>query len=436
MFRVFTNKNIASNFIKTKALYYPLIKIRRIVMKKLLPFILILILGISYSCKLFDKEEPKPIDIYGCMDSTATNYNPEATLDDGSCEYDLIEIYGCMDSAATNYNPEATIDDGSCDYCKAGSAFILLSTDGGNNWEMRCLQEKIGDVSDISMVDSNNIWLCTYASTNENILNSQILHTSNGGITWEEQYSFDNSVLGQVSFEYIEMFDLNNGIALANDWNNSIPMFLKTTDGGINWIQTTTEAIGISGDIWRPVDFVDVNTGYFYESLINPQKLYKTSNSGITWEETNFDGQAHVLKFYDENIGIIVYWNKIYRTIDGGESWALVDTTERGWGSDIEFDPNDPGKVWLLSDGLYFSSDTGSTWIHCFDCTDTGFDAICYSESSLWVYNTRRYLRNIDINDCSSYIEYQLPEYSLGVLSLGSDFDVVGDVIVIPGRIY
>ena len=31
---------------------------------------------------------PFDVDVSGCMDSTATNYNPDATVDDGSCEYE------------------------------------------------------------------------------------------------------------------------------------------------------------------------------------------------------------------------------------------------------------------------------------------------------------------------------------------------------------
>jgi len=54
-------------------------------------------------------------EIYGCTDPMAINYNPEATIDDGSCQYEE-EIYGCTDPMAINYNPEATIDDGSCQY--------------------------------------------------------------------------------------------------------------------------------------------------------------------------------------------------------------------------------------------------------------------------------------------------------------------------------
>ena len=49
---------------------------------------------------------------YGCTDPLATNYDASATCDDGSCFYGMP---GCTDPTACNYNPAATIDDGSCD---------------------------------------------------------------------------------------------------------------------------------------------------------------------------------------------------------------------------------------------------------------------------------------------------------------------------------
>lgn len=56
---------------------------------------------------------PPCCGIRGCTDPRAINYNPNATINDGSCRYG---IRGCTDPNALNYNPNATIDNGSCIY--------------------------------------------------------------------------------------------------------------------------------------------------------------------------------------------------------------------------------------------------------------------------------------------------------------------------------
>ena len=77
-----------------------------------------------------------PCDILGCTDPMANNYNPEATVDDGSC---VTSILGCTDPAALNYNPDATDDDGSCipvvEGCTDATAFNYnqeANTDDGS----------------------------------------------------------------------------------------------------------------------------------------------------------------------------------------------------------------------------------------------------------------------------------------------------------------
>ncbi|ASF00733.1 putative structural protein [uncultured virus] len=59
-------------------------------------------------------------EIPGCMDPSAANYNPNATVDSGECSYPPPPppppepVHGCTDPTAGNYNATATVDDGGC----------------------------------------------------------------------------------------------------------------------------------------------------------------------------------------------------------------------------------------------------------------------------------------------------------------------------------
>lgn len=126
-------------------------------------------------------EDGCAFNVYGCTDSDAPNYNPDATIDNGSClepcdcpevydpvcGYDFFTgqtltfdnlcelecagaylqwegdcsdqpVYGCMDAEALNYDPNATADSGWCIYMPdcSGSSLVSLSSaaDGTDEW--------------------------------------------------------------------------------------------------------------------------------------------------------------------------------------------------------------------------------------------------------------------------------------------------------------
>jgi thiol:disulfide interchange protein len=62
----------------------------------------------TFTLKLIESFET---DILGCMDESQSNYNPKATVNDGSCY-----LLGCTDSNAINYNSLSTKLDNSCKY--------------------------------------------------------------------------------------------------------------------------------------------------------------------------------------------------------------------------------------------------------------------------------------------------------------------------------
>lgn len=60
-----------------------------------------------------------PVEVLGCTDGEALNFDENATVDDGSCEYETpppADLAGCMEEGATNYEAQFTVDDGSCIY--------------------------------------------------------------------------------------------------------------------------------------------------------------------------------------------------------------------------------------------------------------------------------------------------------------------------------
>ncbi|MGB1347834.1 MAG: T9SS type A sorting domain-containing protein [Flavobacteriales bacterium] len=58
-------------------------------------------------------------EVYGCMIDLACNYNPEATINDASCDFTSCLAFGCNDMSACNFDPEVNFNDGTCVYAQA-----------------------------------------------------------------------------------------------------------------------------------------------------------------------------------------------------------------------------------------------------------------------------------------------------------------------------
>jgi photosystem II stability/assembly factor-like uncharacterized protein len=235
---------------------------------------------------------------------------------------------------------------------------LYITEDGGNSWKTSTLPS-LYDVKEI--ISPDKIWFKNY---------EEIWATKDGGVNWQLQFYDPNLT---TFLNYIEMFDSLNGVAMGDAPTQTTPtLFLRTTDGGENWISMNHSLIGLwSGDVWRRVDFVDINVGYFYSYGQIPEKLYKTTNGGIDWIVLSDSMECRVIKFYDEDLGIITAGEcndsicnpNVYLTKDGGQSWEFNYTDSMGFVLDIEFIPGKPSDVWMLAGNkAFFSGDTGRTW--------------------------------------------------------------------------
>jgi photosystem II stability/assembly factor-like uncharacterized protein len=269
---------------------------------------------------------------------------------------------------------------------------LYITTDGGNHWYPRYLPS---GVDDICIIGSEKIWFCNGWG--------EIYATNDGGFNWQLQF-YDTSMTKFMN--YIEMFDSLNGVAMGDAPSNEKPaLFLRTKDGGNNWISMNDSSlIGLwSGDVWRRVDFINANIGYFFSFGESPPKLYKTTNSGKNWRMVNDTLSCQVLKFYNANFGIIKASEciggqctpGIHRTTDGGETWEVMINDYWGWGDDIEFLPESPRNIWcVVDDRVFVSSDSGKTWTEQIQIDGVFFWDIVFTEDKCgWLLGTHKIFR-------------------------------------------
>lgn len=291
--------------------------------------------------------------------------------------------------------------------CAKISNELYLTTDAGDSWNSVPLPAIYNNSSlDVIEIANDKIF---WIGLNESLpYAGRIFKTTDGGENWQLQFEDPDNA----SFiNYIEFFDELNGVAMSDPPfpNSDKPAhFIKTTDGGTTWIPFDNSTLTgmFSGDTWRRIDFVDPNNGYFFESGVNPQKLYKIDSSGI-WLKTNFFGYAAVLKFQNNFKGIAASnQGEIYLTDDGANSWTKLSSKFDGWPTDIEF-IGGGNRVYLSSDDLLYSNDGGMSWnISSYPGDEKVMDIEFTDETHGWFITTTKiyYTQNggdlvVNIND-------------------------------------
>ncbi|MBT3250311.1 MAG: T9SS type A sorting domain-containing protein [Candidatus Marinimicrobia bacterium] len=291
--------------------------------------------------------------VFGCSDPEACNYNPEVTVDDGSCTFpdcagdcygDAFEnecgcvegstgldehyCYGCTDPYAVNYDEDATIDDGSCIYESQNGIFISNVTD---------------QYIEIFMSNDEDVYGFQFNLVADGILEAEFGYAS-GGSASEHSFILSTNLDGLVlGFALTGSFiPAGNAILCYVEWTHA------DTSGFISIDNTIFSGAGGSQmdfDNGDPFQF-DEGGDYIYgctdpEALnYNPYANYDDDsciyptpelqiielNEGINWvsffvRPTEMDMQSILQPLIDNDVLISatdVFGNQLY---DSGSGW-------------------------------------------------------------------------------------------------------------------
>jgi hypothetical protein len=244
----------------------------------------------------------------------------------------------------------------------AGYKGIMLKTvDGGANWTFIT-------TNTISYLNS-----LTFPTRKRGFVTSSsgfFLTTWDGGSTWQQITTGNNATIKRLAF-------VNDKIGFATNTTGEV---LKTTDCGDNWVTvfspTDNEANLIS--------FTSTDTGYVANSN---GYLVRTTNGGQTWVKVINDLPAsgntlYALQFTSASTGFYASLHGLYKTMDGGKTWALKFSGGNLNIQNIRFVNDQVGYI-LGKNGLFMKTlDAGDSWYSQNDAGSRGLFDICFPDST------------------------------------------------------
>ncbi len=162
--------------------------------------------------------------------------------------------------------------------------------------------------NEVHFTDSLNGWMIGSNIDNGHLV---IYHTINGGKTLDVQYE-NNSYNGYYSSIYF--------VNATSGWAVCEEIILHTDDGGQTWNE---QGVGISTNGGLDVFFIDGQTGWIAGSDV----IKNTTDGGLSWNEQSFPSSSlNNIQFIDNQKGWAVGWYSgghgiFLKTNDGGISW-------------------------------------------------------------------------------------------------------------------
>jgi photosystem II stability/assembly factor-like uncharacterized protein len=223
-------------------------------------------------------------------------------------------------------------------YACGNKGILFKSTNSGINWSLVNTNTGL-NLTSIKFTGGNTGYICG----GNNSLTGIILKTTNSGNNWLTSYND--------SAHFYSIYFLNNLTGWAA---GALGLILKTTNGGENWVKLRHQFLTANRRIW----FIDENTGFLSKSA-----LYKSTNGGANWV-SNLGSGVNEIQFFGST-GYVTGQSGnnmiIFKTTNTGLSWDSYIPGGTAFGT-MYFFNNETG--WVSGNGIIRKTTNGGiNWI-------------------------------------------------------------------------
>jgi photosystem II stability/assembly factor-like uncharacterized protein len=234
---------------------------------------------------------------------------------------------------------------------------ILNTTNGGTTWsDVNC--PVTYNLYNVHFINADTGWV---GGDNNTI--TEIMRTTDRGLTWELKTLSSASDYGNYDIEFIDGAAGQPPIGFVSA---GLSLVWKTDDYGENWVDIGFGGCGANSLL--SICFIDKDEGWFVgePSATQEVTIVHTNDGGQTYEiqinPTDPDIRLNSVCFADDQNGIAAgVGSTILFTSDGGNNWVERSVSNYRWQS---VHLTQSGKAWAVGRNgiIVYSTDWGYTW--------------------------------------------------------------------------
>ena len=243
---------------------------------------------------------------------------------------------------------------------------IMHTPDGGVSWDGQTSPTTF-HLTSVCFPDALHGWAVGnyHSDLRWTYLPKAIITTSNGGKTWRTQETGISGIQNQMNttLNCVRFADAEHGWAVGVYWHDMAyhALILATSDGGGHWVQQGPKSIGLE---LKAISCTDAMHAWAVGVNGTSSNVLVTDNGGATWtvQDSGCALGLYDVQFLDTQIGWAVgAAGKTARTVDGGATWTASDAGTIETLQDVAFSDATHG-IACGANKAFRTVDGGATW--------------------------------------------------------------------------